>query len=225
MRAPSPGLYATFFKIRKYAIRSNLLSFSAEWKADAAGTRERGFLHTNGRPASGSCTLQESDAIVSWSHRKLDTSVDPGAWMLVHVGNVVVRRRAHATDGGTGAGDDGLDVALSFGGNNSGWCSNLDVDFAAIAPLRLCWDITRVVWIGQMKGQSSVGGVTQGATNGDEEAVHPQGGISPLYGVPEGLIRLILEFSQPTLTQEFDGNSNEPEGDEGNDESGTWRVF
>ena len=223
--APKPGLYAAFFKIRKYDIRSNLLSFSAEWKANAAGTTKQGFLHTNGSPTSGSFTLQESDAIASWSHRRLYTSVDPGAWMLLHVGNVVVRRRAHALDGGTEADDDGLEVVLSFGGDNPYWCSNLDVDFAAIAPLRLCWDITRVIWIGQMKGKSSVDGVTQGANNGDEEDVHPQGGISPLYQVSKRLIRLILEFSQPTLTQAFDGNSSEPEGDEGKDDSGTWRVF
>lgn len=71
----------------------------------------------------------------------------------MHIGNVVVRDRTHdAQPGGAHKGTaekaDGLDVTLSFGGYNTCGCHDLNVDFAAIVPLQLSWEITRLLWIG-----------------------------------------------------------------------------
>lgn len=162
--------------------------------------------------------------------------VDPEAWVLLHIGNVVVRDRTHdAQPGGAqrGMGDkaDGLDVTLSFGGYNTYGCRDLDVDFAAIAPLQLSWEITRLIWIGHIKGHD-IGSTSQG--EGDEGEAGPQVVVSPLSRIPELFIRLILCYSQPTLAKrivsdEFRGRD---EGDEvkeeriyGNYQRGVWRVI
>lgn len=157
--APRPGLYAAFFRVRQPS--SFQLRFSAEWKADTIGSaayldRCSPREHQLRQPSAG---------VVSWSHcremppchRKLDYS--PGQWYLLHIGNVLVR--------------SGQEVAVSFGGAND-WCNNLDVDFAAISPIRLSWDIERVVWIGHTKGGeiTAVSFVAQG----DRARVHSGGG-------------------------------------------------
>lgn len=156
--APRPGLYAAFFRVRQS--HSSQLRFSTEWKADTAGSAAYLDLcspreHHLRQPSAGD---------VSWSHcrdmppchRKLDYS--PGQWYLLHIGNVLVR--------------SGQQVAVSFGGAND-WCNNLDVDFAAIAPIRLSWDIESVVWIGHAKG----GKITASfAAQGDRAHVCSGGG-------------------------------------------------
>lgn len=227
VQAPCPGLYAAFFRIRRHTNFTPFLHFSAEWKADAAHTGQVAFLHDGGhRQSQGPISRQDSEAVVSWSHRRLTDlteDVDPGEWMLLHIGNVVVRDRTHGVE--TTADEmGGLDVALSFGGNNPTWCGNLDVDLAAIVPMQLSWDIARVIWIGHIKGLGG-GKISHHGEGGKEDAGPPQVGISPLSQIPEGLIRLILDYSQPTLIRNV--NSDELNGhlNGNNDGSGGWRVF
>lgn len=239
VRAPHPGLYAAFFRIRRRTNRTPLLHFSAEWKADGAKTGKPGFLKPvtpagNSDPLNaeglldlrqGHVSRQDSDAVVSWSHRKLAHKVDQRTWVLLHIGNVVVRDRIHGLQSAVAATDaagegDGLDVSLSFGGNNPNGCGNLDVDFAAIAPLQLSWDIARVIWIGHIKGLD--GDKTSKGEGDNEEAEPPEIGICPLSRVPESVVRLLLEYSQPTLTRNVDINELDGLNDS---REGTWRVF
>lgn len=238
VRAPRPGLYAAFFRIRRRTNRTPLLHFSAEWKADGNKSGKPGFLkpltpagnsdslHVEGPDLrQGPVARQDSDAVVSWSHRKLAHNVDQRTWVLLHIGNVVVRDRIHdlqsaVAERDTSGKEGGLDVALSFGGNNPNGCGNLDVDFAAIAPLQLSWGIARVIWIGHIKGLD--GDKISKGEGGKEEEEPPEVGICPLSRVPESVIKLILEYSQPTLTRNV--GMGELDGLDGSQE-GAWRVF
>lgn len=228
VRAPRPGLYAAFFRIRRRTNRTPLLHFSAEWKADGTNTGKPGFLKSS-PPAGNSDPLrqrpvarQDSDAVVSWSHRKLAHNVDQRTWVLLHIGNVVVRDQIYGLQSAVAARDDagkggGLDVALSFGGRNPNGCRNLDVDFAAIAPLQLSWDIARVIYTGHTKGLNG-DTISKGESDNDEAEFR----ICPLSRMPENVIRLLLEYSQPTLTRNVDMNELDGLNDS---REGTWRVF
>lgn len=93
---------------------------------------------------------QHSAGVVTWSHwRKARPikhmqQVKPGEWYLLHIGNLLAR--------------GGQEMRLSVGGAND-WCKNLDLDFAATAPVRLSWDIERVIWIGHIKGGKMTAGL------------------------------------------------------------------
>ncbi|CAB1108522.1 unnamed protein product [Ectocarpus sp. CCAP 1310/34] len=228
--APPPGCYAGFFRIRQPIQRRPLLRFSAEWKVAAtmavrpAGD-DFGFLSTtDSQRAEG--VRQDGEASVSWIHRQEYHEDNPGGWLLLHIGNIMVResseaqQSAAATEGGASSatigtggpavGNRGRDVAISFGGENPNWMSNLEVDFAAIAPLRLSWDIERVLMIGNRKTDAilppaELGQAHEEGLDRAVEAAPDDGGIgshlccSPLALLPHAVMTLVLEFSQPTL--------------------------
>lgn len=170
-----------------------MLAFSATWKAFAQGEDSSdGFLNVDSH--IGPPTMQQDcEGTVSWSHLQDNPEPDPEheGWVLLHIGNIFVR-------------DSGMPVSLSFGGNNPHWCTNLQVDFGAIAPLRLSGDIVLLVLAGNRKGQ----------------------GYSPLSSVPGGVIDLILEFAQPTLVPPPDNGEGgvQEEGEEDDGCSRRWRV-
>lgn len=172
----------------------------------------------------------------------------------MHVGNVMVResseaqKRAAAAEGGaggtgtggqavSGAGTCGRHVAISFGGDNPGWVDNLDVDFAAIAPFRLSWDIERVLMTGNRKGHISQ---SPGRTELEQENKDKPDGVveaapsgvacdeySPLSRLPCGVMLLVLEFSQPVLVRSKDGLGGARGAGEGisPQDGGHWKVF
>lgn len=212
--APRPGLYAAFFRVRQRAQCRPLLLFTAEWKANAVDPKDAGFQPVV--PARPPAVWQPSEAVASWSHSPDYHEDNEGGWLLCHVGNIMVRE-----SGAVGTVGDRREVSISFGGNNPHWCGNLDVDFAAIAPIRLSWGIKRVLMIGNIKGESSE------ADTG-----------SLLSRLPPHVMILILDFSQPTLRRppvETDGersHSGDADGDGtggGENESsindGSWKVF
>lgn len=178
-----------------------------------------GFLRfptTSGPPIS----RQNSEAVVSWSHSTRYDEDNPGGWLLFHIGNVMVRES-------DGQGDN-LDVRISFGGENPYWCGNIVVDFSALAPVYLAWDIVRVVLIGNRKGRASTGvappcGETIYGAQGESS------GGSPLSALPPVVIDLILGFSQPTLVRpRLDGEALQQGGEGGvggNGHTAPWTVF
>lgn len=133
---------------------------------------------------------------------------------------------------------------MSFGGDNPRWARNLEVDFAAIAPLRLSWDVERVLMIGNRTGhirrRSPAKGddepfEQEGDKEGADRAVKaaPGGGVdscdgrSPLSRLPDAVMLLVLEFSQPTLVRPQGGldlANGAAEGG-GHEDGGHWKVF
>ncbi|CAM9761816.1 unnamed protein product [Choristocarpus tenellus] len=170
--------------------------FRAIWEADVGGTTAA-FLRKTTFPRGH---YQTDEATVRWSHDTNDTYLNQiaasGGWTLLHLGYVFVRDRG-AVVRQLGEDADDQKVLLSFGGDNN-WCKGLDVDYAAIAPLRLAWEVERVLWIGQRKG--------------DDEARRQ----SPLCGITEDVIHLIVEFMQPVLIAD---------SVEGDPSSSPWLVF
>lgn len=225
--------------------------------------QQTGFLRRGRRPPP--VMRQECEAGVSWSHRGSYTEDNPGGWLLVHVGNIMVREAsetqltaaaaATATAGGGGGGGGsaaapnvgrhGRHVAVSFGGDNPHWMRNLEVDFAAIAPLRLSWDIERVLMIGNRKGHSRNKDDLPEPQQRQEQQLNDRGtgapplsvareeGLSPLSCLPDGVMSLVLEFSQPTLvrTEQVGGVAPDGVGDVAEDGHGGpltaahWKVF
>lgn len=103
----------------------------------------------------------------------------------MHNENVVEREQTYGvqqtvTGGGTPGAGDGLDVGLSFGGNNPHWSGNLDVDFTAIAALYFSSSIARVIWIGHIK---SLDGDEISQAEGGHDELEPLIGISSLSQV------------------------------------------
>eukprot|EP00752_Nemacystus_decipiens_P012644 g11199.t1 len=250
--APPPGCYAAFFRVRQPIQGRPLLRFSAEWKAAAttAGCPDdNGFLRSSGsqRPPS---LRQDCEASASWIHRREYHEDNPGGWLLLHVGNIMVRaspeeqQRDAATEGGasgTPTGNGGLavgkegSVKMSFGGENPGWVHNLEVDFAAIAPLRLSWDIERVLMIGNRIGHirrspslAEPAEEENEELGGGVEAAPEDGGIEshdqrcPLSRLPHAVMLTVLEFAQPTLVRPR-AASAVAEGV--HEDGGHWRVF
>lgn len=242
VRAPCAGLYAAFFRIRvQNAMFRDNPNFRAEWKADTCGGVA---FFSQGRENEDEGIVgarQISDKTVSWSHLQRSEELRQGGqgdrWFLLHVGNVFVRGECNAE----------LDVTLSFGGGNPSWCHDLDVDFAAIAPLRLSWDIERVIMIGHKKGNANNGNNTvesnwsaqpEGGFVGSSADVSPlaspqvqpnDGGdpaVSPaqcpFFSVPQGIMEAILAFAQPRLVSPENTAGDDHEGGEKN---GPWRVF
>ncbi|CAM9131522.1 unnamed protein product [Laminaria digitata] len=122
----------------------------------------------------------------------------------------------HATLAGAPSNAEGnaLDVRISFGGENPYWCDNIVVDFSAITPVLLSWDIIRVVLIGSRNVQEENAG---------------ENGCSPLSYLPPGVIDMILEFSQPTLVRPPVDGGELQQGGEGEPgqktDSAHWTVF
>lgn len=236
---PRPGLYAAFFRV-KQARRRQGLRFLAEWKADAsenAGDRTPGFVE-QGHMSQASVDRQECEAVASWRYEPRyrgtqDVEETPYGWFLLHVGNILVRHPRPDVIGSvsdTEGAESNIeetkhDVQISFGGNNPNGCNNFDVDFAALAPLRLSWDIERVVAIGHRKGHSDQAAV------GEEVAQDVDRIFSPLSLVPPLVIALILEFSQPTVARPMslevsehgEGSDGDGVGSDHNNEH--WTVF
>jgi len=76
--------------------------------------------------------------VASFSHWPGYHEANDGGWQVVHVGNVMVHQSApDAAVAGQDGGRNENNVVISFGGENPSWTSDFDVDFAAIAPLRL----------------------------------------------------------------------------------------
>ncbi|CAM9172397.1 unnamed protein product [Scytosiphon promiscuus] len=253
VHAPRPGLYAAFFRVRQAVREDPLLQFSAEWKVSAKHPAKVGFLRRNERSRTRpALSRQESETEASWTHWRSYDEENPGGWLLCHVGNIVVgdpsgdtqRRRGGGGGGGGGADEEGggreddektLEVLVSFGGENA-WCKNLVVDFAALAPIRMSWDVERVLMIGHRKGHSRISVASgAGSRQHDEEgrlnensdparppgataaatgsAAQGNGGASPLSRLPRGVLLLVLEFSQPTLVRPRVANEQPGEGD------------
>lgn len=221
---------------------------------------------------------QECEASTSWSHRGAYNEDNTGGWLLVHIGNIMVRgdsdtQRAAAAaaaaavgeacscssnssrGGGGGSGDGGgsaaapitgrhgRDVVISFGGENPRWVHNLEVDFAAIAPFRLAWDIERVLMIGNRKGHGRSNDnhpqpeerqeeqLKGGVAEAPRLSVAQEEGLSPLSRLPEGVMWLVLEFSQPTLVRPEEVGEEAPHGvvaEDGHEDppsTAHWKVF
>lgn len=210
---------------------------------------------------------QESEASASWSHRGAYNEDNPGGWLLVHVGNIMVREssdtqraaavaaaaatavgetRSGGGDSGSAAelnvGRHGRHVAVSFGGENANWIHNLEVDFAAIAPLRLSWEIERVLMVGNRKGHGRSSGEgaelhqrreeqpNDGVVEAPTISAAQEEGLSPLSCLPEGVMLLVLEFSQPTLVrpegvQPAGVGAVVEDGREGPPTAAYWKVF
>lgn len=200
---------------------------------------------------------QECEAAASWVHRQEYHEDNPGGWLLVHVGNIMVREAseeqkltAAAEAGASGStsstgeptvGTRGRHVAMSFGGDNPRWARNLEVDFAAIAPLRLSWEIERVLMIGNRTGHIIHGTPDRAEPSEQEDEEEPDraadaapdggvdahdGRISPLSCLPGAVMLLVLEFSQPTMVRPQDGldlGSGIAGGAQ--EEGGHWKVF
>lgn len=227
VRAPRPGVYAAFFRVRQVRTHVPLLNFSAEWKADATTSDAQcGFLRRS--PARPPSLRQESEgATVSWSHWNRYDEANQGGWLLLHIGNILVRERGvqladSDDDGDNVIGGSGSDVAISFGGENPHWCSNIEVDFAAIAPLRLSWEIERVVMIGSKQGHIISGAVEEIETGFNDTE---RSEFSPLSTLPQGVIGLIIEFSQPTLVRPQLPDQVLEEGSHNIGDAGMWNVF
>lgn len=156
-------------------------------------------------------------------------------WQLLHIGNIFVRgsspsREETGLENAEVASD--LDVCISFGGENPNWCNNLDVDFAAIAPLRLSWHIEREVMIGHLKGDALARGEGQVletvVEDGDQGVLAAQSGVSPLSRLPRSVVELVLEFSQPTLVpphEHEEENEHVLGDDDDGDNNSSWVVF
>lgn len=223
-----------------------------------------GFLKRTGlrRPPA---LRQECEASASWTHCKVYGEDNPGGWLLLHIGTIMVResseaqkraaaaegRAANTTGGGpgasgaaaeAGAGVRGRHVSVSFGGENQWWAKNLEVDFAAIVPLRLSWDIERVLMIGNRKGDVIGRGLESAEPEQADDEKLGQGvvepapgavacsrdGCSPLSRLPGGVMLLVLEFSQPTLVRpQEDGIGRASGTAEGvqEDTGRHWNVF
>lgn len=233
--APRPGLYAAFIRIKQTTRSEPLLDFAAEWKVDASpnGSQGSGFLgHPS--PERPPISRQESEAVYSWSHSRRYNEANPGGWLLFHIGNVMVRgsNAQHTTSAGAPGNAQGnaLDVRISFGGENPYWCDNIVVDFSAIAPVLLSWDIVRVVLIGNRKGHTGTGGAYQRDAALNDVDTNAAGiGCSPLASLPQAVIDTILEFSQPTLVRPVVEDEQPQQGGEsGAERAGDatpWTVF
>lgn len=234
--APRPGLYAAFIRIKQITRRVPLLNFDAEWKVDASphGSQGGGFLEYP-TPEGPPVSRQESEAVYSWSHSKRYDETNPGGWLLFHIGNVMVRgsNAQHIAPAGVPSNAEGnaMDVRISFGGENAHWCSNIAVDFSAIAPVLLSWDIVRVVLIGSTKGHTGLGGAypCNAAVAGFQNTNAAGIGCSPLSYLPPAVIDIILEFSQPTLVRPtVDDGQPQRDGEGGAEGAGdaiSWTVF
>lgn len=213
-----------------------MLNFAAEWKVDASrdGSESGGFLERP-TPDGPPISRQESEAVFSWSHSRTYNANNAGGWLLFHIGNVMVRGSnvQHATLAGAPSNAEGnaLDVRISFGGENPYWCDNIVVDFSAIAPVLLSWDIIRVVLIGSRKGHAGTGVAhpRDSAVNAVQEENAGESGCSPLSYLPPGVIDKILEFSQPTLVRpSVDGGELQQGGEVEpgqKTDSAHWTVF
>lgn len=200
---------------------------------------------TEGQPIS----RQASEAVVSWSHSTQYNEDNPGGWLLFHTGNVMVRgsdAQRTTSHGDAPSGNvqgNGLDVRISFGGENPHWCDNIVVDFSALAPMFLSWEIVRVVLIGNRNGKAGAGIAHERAAAGagmtpqrEERVIGVQhgnapevSGGSPLSKLPPVVIDVILEFSQPTLVRPpVEGEALQQGGEggvEGNINAAAWTVF
>lgn len=213
-----------------------MLDFAAEWKVDASphGSGGNGFLG-HGAPDRPPISRQESEAVYSWSHSRRYDETNPGGWLLFHIGNVMVRgsnaQHTAPADAPSNAEGNALDVKISFGGENPYWCGNIVVDFSAIAPVLLSWDIVRVLLIGSRKGHTDTGETHQreAAVNSVQGTNAAGSGCSPLSYLPPAVIDVILEFSQPTLVRPLCDGEHPPQGGEGGAEGGRdaapWTVF
>lgn len=97
-------------------------------------------------------TLRRSGGVGTLAHRECSrTRSNP-------------RRAARGCPEGTEDKTDGLDVTLRFGGYSTYGCRDFNSEFTDIEPLQLSWGITRLIWIGHIKGRD-IGSSSQGEGN------------------------------------------------------------
>lgn len=255
--APHPGLYAAFFRVRQPRGPS-VLRFSAKWEANATGKGGSGFLRESA--TRDPVSTQFSSDVVSWTHwcglppANIKTEFRFGEWHLVHIGNIYVRKD-ESDDGWGGWGGcggqnfDTQNVFMGFGGENPFGLQNLEVDFAAIAPIRLSREIERLLWVGREQQQHGINadeefhqvsaqddnidgvgvGVAVGSGGGGGGGGDTPPGVCLLAHIPAVAVELILEFSQPTLVEpEYQAGPVQRDStarNAGGNNPGRWRVL